>query len=302
MGNEPGFPFQGDICFHKEVSYGGSTDTSEGSAFMKISDKVLDVRLDTGDVHKPLRGISSPSVCGFIETGGDQTLHIEWILQPNAHTSLVSYCCERTTTGDVPSLHFEINASKERTTESFYYVHGCKCKSFTVNASRGEEYICSADFSVKSVATASSASETFPTTDIGTDYAAFNQAGSITFSGGYTAYITDSIEITVNHNLTDYWTVGSTDKLMAIPGALDVTGSADLSLDEGGAVAWGHIADVSALDTLIVNTGETGGIDGKFTLTTGRYDSLSVDQNISGGCMMASIPFTFKHITIDAAT
>ena len=292
MGSEPGYPFQGDIYYEIESTYSGGFI---GTHIARISDKVLDVRLDSGDVHRTLRGISEPTVCGFVATGGDHTLHIEWIYQPQSESSLATVCCNRTN-GDLQSIAFEIAASKDRTNKSYYVLEGCKCKTFTFSGRRGEEYIATADFSVQSVVTSSSASQT-PPPAIGNDYAGFNSAGSITFTGGYTAYITDSIDITVDNNLVDYYNVGSNTKLCAIPGAKDVTGSADLSLDEGGANAWYHVADnLSDITNLVISTGCTG-TDDTITLTTGKYDNISVDLNIDGGAMMGSIPFTFKQIS-----
>lgn len=296
MGSEPGYPFQGEIYFSEEASYGGGFSGPTSA----ISDKVLDVRIGSGDVHKTLRGISEPSVCAFIATGGDMTLHVEWVYQPHTGVSFASDCVRRTN-GDIPSLAIEIGASTERTTESWFLLTGCKCKTFNISASRGEEYICTADFSVQSVATSTAATEVQPTA-LGTSYAGFNVAGDITFTGGYTAYITDSIDITVDNNLTDYYNVGSSTKLAAIPGALDITGSADLSLDEGGAVAWGHVTGLSSISTLVVNTGLTTGGAGKITLTNGRYDNLDIDINLDSNAMMSSIPFTFKKIGFSAGT
>ena len=296
MGSEPGYPFQGEIWYWNEASYGGG----ESGTTMRISDKVLDVRIDTGDVHRTLHDISEPSVCAFVETGGDVTLHVEWIYQPNALGSLASDCVNRTL-GDLQDLAFCVGTSTKRATSSYYYLVGGKCKTFNFNGTRGDDYKCSADFSIQSVTTSTTATGSAPAA-LATDYATFNAAGTITFTGGYTAYITDSINVDVNNNLSDYMTVGSSAKLCAIPGKKDVTGSADLSLDEGGALAWYNIANLTAITSLVINTGRTTGDHGKLTLSTGRYDNLSVDVNQTDSGMMASIPFTFKDIAFATGT
>jgi len=301
---DPGYPFQGGIWYSPEATYKG---TPRSTATF-ISDKVQDVRIDTGDVVRTLRDISSASVCGFVETGGDFTLHVEWVYQPN-DDSLATFCVNRDSAGDLTSLYFEVVANEDRTNKTYYQCGGCKAKNFNVSARRGEEYIASADFSVGTVWASSAVSVTKPTATIadaqnGTrPYASFNAAGNITFTGGFNAFITDSIDITVENNLSDYWNVGSTSKIASIPGAQDITGSADLSLDQGGLTPWRQIADlVSDITSLEVNTGRTSGQAGKITLLTGKYNNLSVDQNVSGNTMMSSIPFTFKKLEFSVGT
>jgi hypothetical protein len=295
-----GLGFQGDIWFWEETSYG----SGESAVTMLISDKVLDVRIDSGDIYKTLRGISEPSVCAFISQPSDPVIHIEWVLQPNTHSSLSTYCCDRDTSEDLKSLAFLVGANTKGATKSYYYLTGCKAKNWNISASRGNEYICTADLSVKSVATYSALATllgsgyTLPET-IGTNYAQFNLAAhTITITGKTdVAFITDSIDVTVENNLNDYWDCDSQSKATAIPGAKDVTGSCDISLDDGGAVHWGDVFGGNTLTSIAVVTG-LAGIGDTFTLNTGRFDNTSVDINASGEGMLTSQPFTFKDLTI----
>jgi hypothetical protein len=225
-------------------------------------------------------------------------LHVEWVLQPDATVSLATYCCNRTSTGDLNSLSFEVGANTLGGTKSYYILNGCKCKTFNVSASRGNEYICTADFSVQSVTTAATATGTKPSA-LGTAYAQFNLAAhTITITGKtVAAYITDSIDITVENNLTDYWDCDSISKTAATAGAKDITGSCDISLDDGGGTHFNDVFTGKGLSSIAVVTGCTG-LDDTFTLTDGRFDNTSVDINISGEGMMTSQPFTFKELTI----
>jgi len=294
-----GLPYQGDIWFWEENVYGGG-ETSGGT--MLISDKVYNVRLDSGDIHKTLRGISEPTICGFISQPSDPVLHIEWVLQPTTPSatigSLATYCCDRSSTGTVKSLAFEYSANKLGGTKSYYMLTGCVAKSFTLSASKGNEYICSADFSVQSVATASTTVRTKPTA-LGKEYARFNHtANTITITGiAEPAYITNSIEINVDNHITDYWDCDTSTKTCAIPGAKDIIGSCDISLNNGGAVHWGDVFGGAVLSSIAVVTGQSG-IDDTFTLNVGRFDNTSVDQSLTDEGMMVSQPFTFKNLTI----
>ena len=305
--NEITRPFGGDIAYYLETTYGTLAIATDATYL--VSNKVLNARLDSGDVHKTLRGINRASVCSFIETGGDNVLHLEWVFQPH-DASLATYCVNRTN-GDIASLTFVLATNKDVTSHASYFtLKGCKAKNWNLSSSKGEEYVCTADFSVKEV----DVSNTKPTNygqpsdlNYGTHkLAGFNQAGTITFTGGYNAYITNSINITVNNNLQDYWQVGSTDKRAAIPGALDVTGSADLSLDAGGGEPWTNIVDsFTDITSLVIDTACPGGTDttcGKITLSDGKYDSISIPVGLENGTMMSSLPFTFKTIAFATST
>jgi len=293
-----GRPFQGECWWAVETQY--SAGWTDSSTSYLPSDKVIDCRIETGEIQTPLRGISSPSVCGWTKNNFDPTLHVEWILQPDTD-SLATYCCIRdTSTGSVRSLHFKVGANTDDTSkDSWWNLDGCVCKTFTISSSRGEPYTCTADFSVATISKASNCSASDKPSALSGKYASFNYAGSITFTGTQdTVHITDSFDITVENNVTDYYTVGSHNKLAAIAGAVDVTGSCDISLDNGGEAMWDDVIRNQDISSIVIDTGVATGADDVWTLTNGKFTSLGVDINISGEGMMSSIPFRFKHITV----
>lgn len=291
-----GLPFQGEIWYWQETSYGGGENTSGPTNF--VSDKVYDARIDTGDMQKALRGISEPSVCAYISQVTDPTLHLEWVHQARTGSSIVTMCCERNPDGDLESMAFCIGANIHATTPSYYLLKGCKAKTFSISASRNNEYICTADFSVQSVATSTTLTGTRPSA-LGTEYAVFNKSiNTITITGKTAAaFITDSIEISVDNNLSDQWDCDSPTKVAAVPGAKDVTGSCDISLDDGGAVHWGDVFGRFALSSIAVVTGLTGD-DDTFTINTAEFTNTSVDINVSGDVMMTSQPFIGKDLVL----
>ena len=291
-----GYPFQGDIWYWKEGSYGGG----ESGTTYRISDAVQDVRIDSGDINQTLRSISEPTVIDFSKTMVDPALHIEWVLQPTS-SSLVTLCIVRDANCDLEDLAFCVGTNLCRSTSTYYYLKGCKCESITISANQGENYMVSADFSVASVIVSTSATGSAPAA-LGTDYAAFNIGGSITWNGATGAYVTQSLSVNVNNNITDLYNVGSTDKFGAIPGAKDVTGSCDISLDGGGGTHFNEVIGGTDITSVEFNTGIGSSTDGKITLNNGRFDSTSVDINVSGEAMMTSVPFTFRDITLSVGT
>ena len=296
------YPFKGDIYYEVEASYKAGFSGTQ----LCISDAIQDVRIETGDINTELMSISEPSIASYSKTMVDPTLHIEWVLQPHTGDSLVSNCWDRSTTScNLDSLAFEVAANKCSTAsdkDSFYYLRGCRCKSFNVKASKGTNWILSADFSVASMVINTTKTGTKPAA-LGTPYATFNVAGDITWAGTTAAYITEGFDFTVDHNLTDYWDVGNTNKKASIPGAISITGSCDISMDDGGKTQIDEIIASTAITSVIFNTGRTAaGGNGKFTLSKGRFDSASLDLNLSGGTLMSSIPFTFKMLTLAVGT
>lgn len=289
-----GHPYQTDVVFRRESAYGSGIT----GPIMIVSDKIFNVRIDSGDMKKPIRGISEPSVSAFISQASNPILHLEWVLQSQTSVSLATYCCNRNSYGDLQSLWFEVGMNTKGTTQSWYRLGGCKCKRFELAGSFNNEYVCTADFSVKSVATASTASSTISAA-VGNPYAYFNHSGNtITITGKTTpAFITDSINIVVEHNLTDKWDCDSRAKVAAISGALDITGSCDISLDDGGAVHWGDVFGGKLITSIAIVTG-CAGLDDTFTLNTGYFDNTSIDASLANEGQMVSQPFRFKSLTI----
>jgi len=286
-----GYPFSYKAYFKAETTYSGGA-TGVG---LIISDKILNIKLESGDMYKALRGISSPSVCGYISTPSDYSLHLEWIEQENP-SSLASFCIERiTTTGDLRSLCFDIGANATAGTKSYWLVKGAKCKTFTKKASTGNEYICTADFSVASFKTGTAATLTAPAA-LGTAYAQFNKVGNVIYknTNSNIATIVDNIEITINNNLTDYWIPSLPWKQASIPGACDITGTVDISLDDGGKTFWD--AMWLELTNILINTGQTN--YNKWTLSNVRWDPQTIDITTGNDMLKTGAKFRAKKLAI----
>lgn len=298
-----GLPFQGEVFYWIETAYDPTADYPHdlSTATHRISDAVNDARIDTGDINTTLFTISEPTLADFSMTMQDPTLHLEWVEQPNATGSLASLCCDRTSLGTLQSMTFMVIVNKKQTgtsSASYYQCNSCVCKTWNKTGSRGGNFICTADFSVATVtANTLSSTTTYNPGAIGKPYATFNKGGAITWAGVTAAWITDSMNVTVDNNLQDLYTIGSTTKIGAIPGAKTVTGSCDISLDSGGGVHFGEVISATNIDTLGFNTGCTDGSHGSLWLSHGRFDSTSIDVNQSGEGMMTSVPFTFRELS-----
>jgi len=283
-------PFQGTIVWLPEVVYSyGST----GIGYLP-SDKVYNVKMDWGDTFKGLRGFSEPSICGCISTPSDPTLHIEWVTQEVA-CSLASTSVTRTSTMDLPSLFFDIGLNTKGATKSYYKVSGAKCKTLNLKSSTGNEYVWSADYSVCSITQATTATLTVPARSFAS-FAFFNKVGNVIGKDGSTALATivDSIDITINNNLVDYWDHDSPYKQACIPGALDVSGTVGISGDDGGKVFTDAI--YNQLTNIVIDMGLT--TYDVVTLSQVRWDNNSIEGNTANEGLKIPAKFTAKTFTI----
>jgi len=298
---ELGLPFQGRAWYWVESSYGDSSATDGDITELPISCKIQDMRYGIGDKHKVLRGFDAPNACHLLEQCSDLTLHLEYI--PQCDDTLIEDVCNRTAEMKLQSLGFVLGTNRWITTatdKSSFAFFGCKPKTIRISSSINNEYLITIDFSVKEVQSCQSdmdgldcvsacmASEPAALTG---DYLAFNVAGSITKDGADFAYIADSIDITINHNLTDKYFFGSLVKQYCIEGAVDYEGTIDISLDEGGRSHEQEILNQTAFD-VVVNLGGAG--CPVITLNNCKWLNGEFDVNVSGDILADSARFTGK--------
>jgi len=289
-------PFNGNAWYKVETTYGdGTVNAGTGLA---ISDKIYNVSWDWGDTFKPLRGIAAQTVCAFISTPSNPTLHLEWVDQQTI-SSLATYCCVRnSTTSDLSSLAIEVisNLNAAAGTHSYYSFAGCKCKTFNIKASTGNEFICTADFSVCSIRQTAVSSMTSPTA-LGTTYGVFNQAGNVIAknTNAAIATIVDSIDITINNNVQDLWDHDSPFKQACIACSKDVTGTVGLVFDDGGK----SFADNLYVDLTNVTLTINALTNWKtWTFTNARFDGLGMQLGTANEGMKTSQKFTAKDFSV----
>ena len=282
-----GMPFQGKLWYYVETSYGsGPSSTGE----LPISVKVLDAKPGVGDKHKKLRGIDKPEADILLEQCTDHTFHLEYI--PQVGDTLFEDAVIRDS-GDcsLKSLAFVLVTNDcLGSDQSFYLISGAKCKTARVSSSHNTEYMYVMDFSVESIVTDDSLSgPSEPSSPLVGDICAFNIAGSITKDGNDFAYILNSIDVTIDNGIKDYWDHDSLVKQFAIEGELNIEGSVDISLDEGGAMHFDDVLSQSDF-TIELNLGDSGAP--QITLAGCKWKNSSIDVNISGDDMKESAPFT----------
>jgi len=294
---ELGKPFDGVIWYWIESSY-GVADIS--TATLPISCKVQNVRIDSGDRIRPRRSIESPLVCSFAAKINEPKLHLEYI--PQLDDTMIDDVIDRAgSCCSLQSFSFAIGFNKCKTGDdtSWFRVKGAKPQTVRVSASKDADYMIVIDYETQSIVSVAEGAATCgeePTALTGA-YLQFNVAGEIRKTGGlvvntdHIAFICNSIDITVTHNLTGQTDHDSLEKAYLVEGAMDIEGSVDITLDGGGAK---HYAEVLANTEfeIVVDMGLVGAP--RLTLPACKWKSTSLDKNVSSETMSSSVPFECK--------
>lgn len=282
--------FRGSIGYEIEETYGGGLPELITS-LKRFSDYVESATVRAPDIHTNIRTIEKPELDLFTRTVSNYEIDTTFILQNNAGTiTLLENLCKRdATTGELASFYIELKADK-----SYYKAKGCIPSSVSITGARGEPYRCSVTFSVASIDTTDTTGTPLAAKS-GSPVLLFNEAGSILFDGAAIAYITDTTTINIAQNPEDIYNVGSWDKKASIAGPLDITGTCDISLDEGGSAHFNRVLSVVE-KTIVITTGGTGAP--VLTLNGVVFDSAEITTDNAASAMMTSAPFTAKTLTI----
>lgn len=292
------YPFMATCNYWRENTYGGGRPAAAATTTFSVSAKIYDIRLDLGNTFKPLRGVSEPSFCSYLSTTSDSTMHLEFVAQDQlSYCSLIYDILSRPSTGTftktVRPLAFYIR-SNVTTNDKYLYVKGAVCKTVNGKGSTGGEYIITADFSIASMNWHSGVSMIEGTSAPAGTYGWFNKSGAvIKKTSGATvviANIVDSVDFTVNHNVTDMWNAGNPYKQNAIAGAWDVSGTVGITLDAGGKTFMDNL--YTELTDICINFGFTR--YPILRLRGARWDGFTVDLNTDGKPMTYPAKFTAK--------
>ena len=287
-----GHPFQGTAWYWVEATYG----SGESGSTLPISKYIQDVKIGTGDKGKDIRSIESAVVAERIEQTDEPVLSIEY--NPQCDDTLIDDVVDRDSCCVLQSLAFEFGANTCSGAASddvtYYYCVGFKPSTVRISASKNEPYTVTVDLEGKSITTSTTATGSAPA-DLSGAILQFNVAGSITKTGGFNptgskiAYITNSIDITIDHQLTGYTDHDSMEKSYLVEGTMDVSGTVDITLDGAGGM---HFGEVQAFKdfTITINMGAAG--CPQLSLAGCNWNMSEVNINTSGEAMMESAPFT----------
>jgi len=288
-----GNPFQArKPIYWIESSYGGG---ASGTTLV-ISKYVHDVKIGSGDKTASIRSIQQAHIIKLIEQANEPTISVEY--NPQVGDTFLDDCVDRSSCCTLQSMAFEfgVNTCIGGDNATYFTCVGFKASTIRISGAKNEAFTITVDLLGKSIVTSttSAVSTGALPADLAGEILQFNVSGSIAKSagwspGGNVAYITNSLDITIDNQLTPYPDMGSQYSSYLVDGTMDVEGSVDITLDGGGGV---HMGEVLALQefTLTINMGGAGAL--KLTLPGCRWKSSEINPNESGEAMMESAPFT----------
>lgn len=284
-----GFPFQGQVWYWAEATFGGAIS----GATLPVSCFIQDARIGTGDRHKVIRDIGSAQVVELMKLAKNPTLHLEY--NPQVGDTLIDDAVERTSCCTLPSYRFAIEANRcmPAADDSQWLLKGVKPNTVRISGSKDEPWTVTIDFLCKSAVT-DGAMGIAPIPLAGA-ILTYNLAGSIAYSAGHSAFATESVDITFNHNLHPYVDIGGSDPEYIVDGAEDITGSCDITLDGGGGVHFNE-TQINTPFSLTLTMGTAVGSP-IITIPGCEWDNSEVDKNISGEWMIESAAWTAAPIS-----
>lgn len=310
--SEIGKPFQGIVYYAVEDDFASTITDAE--AWLPISKYVQSVRVGTGDKHESIRGFDSPLVKDLIMKTNEPEIHIEY--HPQCDDTLMMDAVNRGSCCTLKSFTFVVGVSTcftgDPDNNSYFLLKGCKAATVRIASAHDEPYTVTIDFLAKSIEPLSG-SEAESTEDgdllelvpaeLEGGLLQFNVAGSISKQGGdyviskngenRLAYITNSIDITIENQLTTYSDHDSLDRDYIIEGTVDVSGTVDITLDGGGA---SHMKEVLSQNdfSVIIDMGNPG--CPRIVLHGCQWDAGEVTGDVGGEAVMASCLFTAKPV------
>ena len=283
--NDIGFPFQARGWYWIESTFGGGPSGTT----LPISCYIQSVKIGTGDKTKPIRDISTAQVVLLMEQVDAPTLSVEY--HPQIGDTLLADSVDRTSCCSLQSLsfYFESNKCMPADDSSCFFIEGAKADSVKISGSRDEPWTVTIDFLCKSMVTVAEAGADVAPDPLAGAMLTFNMAGSLAFSAGQGAYVTNSVDISISHNLSPLISIGESTASFIVEGGMDISGSVDITLDGGGGLHMTDVLDVTPF-TLTIGMGGAGAPE--ITIPGCRWDNSVIDLNVSGEAMIESAPFT----------
>jgi hypothetical protein len=289
-------PFQNKFWYYEESSYGTCptmTDTAK-----PISCEWRIARISAGDKHTVNYNAESPAPSTLWEQVDDFRLYLEYV--PQCDDALLARCINRQSTGELFSNSFilGLNTKQPVADQTWYELCGCKADRIRVSSSTNNKYVITIEFIVKTLYTDGDASFiTDNLADLANEepsaltgaYLGFNVAGGITKGGSDFAYVVNSIDLSIEHNLNpDGYDHDSKTRQYCVEGRWSGTGTVDLSLDEGGGIHWADVMNQNEFD-VVINLGGSG--CPRITLPNCKWLNPEVSVEVEDSHMMRSAVF-----------
>jgi hypothetical protein len=282
--------FQGRILLVNETVYGVTETNPE---YLLFSDYVQNVA-PTGDPQRQdLRGFDSYDVKDFANGIQKYGLTVEFLVQRDTE---IQDFINRQASGRLKSWQLEISINQDGVTKAFYTLSGVKPNSIDLSTEEGDvPLLCKVEFMVKNVVIVAAE----PSIGTGSREASIGDP-VYTYVGGDLerpsstsfAYMTRTISLSVAHNLTPLPDIGETGYMNFSEGIREITGSADIAVEDGGKVQFDEAITGTENDMLLYFGIETG--DPILTISDVQFPDANFEFNKDDGAIFFSRPYVGK--------
>lgn len=290
--------FGGRLLSVVEVTEG---TTPADPVYIKFSDYVQSVSISLDPQLEEWRDIGDYDAASFVAGLPAYGLRVSFLLHTLRKTQLDA-AVNRNANNSVASHSIEVSVNRDGTTVGYYTVKGAKADEVTVKGEVGKPTIVEVTYKALSIARAT----VEPTIGVGSrETAALSalsvfSASSITRDGSALGFITRSAEFRVSHSLEAHGTDNQTNPKAIFEGIRQVTGRADVTLDDGGVALADAVMALTGA-AVVFNLGAAGAP--KFTLVNVVWENLEIPLGATDGVIIQGVPFRARgQATITAGT
>lgn len=263
----------------------GTTPTNP--ALIKYSDHVQSVSVSLDPALSEWRDIGDYDAVSFVAGLPIYGVKVSYLLHTTRKTQLDD-AVNRQADNSVKSHTIEVAVNLDDTSIGYLVLQGAKADKATCKVEVGKPVMVeitykALHYSTSQVTIGSGSRESATLGGL-----AVMSASAITRGGSSLAYITRSAEFSVSHGLKPEGTDGQTDPKAIFEGIRQVTGTADITLDDGAATIAAAVTGLTGA-SVVFSLGTTGAP--KYTLANVVWDKLDVGINEKDGAIFANVPF-----------
>jgi len=278
--------FGGRVLSVVEVTPG---TTPTNPALIKFSDHVQSVSMSFDPQLKEWRDIGDFDVASIVKGLPMYGVRISYMLHSGRKTQLDD-AINRQADNSVKSQTIEVSLNRDGSTVGYYTFLGCKAEDATTRGGVGEPVTVDITYKALSVTRATSepsvGSGSRETASLGA--LCHGSTSSITRGGSALAYVTRTWEFKVSHALEALGTDNQTDPKVILEGIRQVTGTVDITVDDGGVTLTDAVLAGTAAEVIFALGGAGAP---KFTLSNVQWSNLEIPLSAEQGFVLTGVPF-----------
>jgi hypothetical protein len=263
----------------------GTTPTNP--ALIKFSDHVQSVQVSLDPALEEWRDIGDYDAQSFVGGLPMYGVKISYVLHVNRKTQLDD-AIVRQSDNTLKSQTIEVAVGLDDATPGYLVLKGCKADRASCKPEVGKPAVVEITYKALSHATSQVTIGSGSRESSALGSLSVFSATAITRGGSALAYVTRGAMFEVNNNLRVEGTDNQSDPKAIFEGSRQVSGSADITLDDGTATIAAAVTGLTGAQ-MVFSLGASGAP--KYTLNNCVWEKLDVDMNVNDGVIVSSVPF-----------